>query len=177
MSSSRTKGVDVNLYATYFSELCSNNVELKAESVVDGKEYDTFYRIDYWDVQTDLRDRVANKFLMLELADGQLTDNGGDHFKDQLNAAFIIYVKCEDNSDDDQKQIALDQAKNLAFKFLVKLRSDAKNPDHWLYRKFKLSEVRYQKAGPDFDHYYGFRCEFPLAAQLNVKYNPSDWIS
>ena len=149
----------------YFAEL---NAKLK-----DFPEK-SFFRMDLMEITGAFRSGINFPAMTVESpdieADGSINNSViGRVF------AFTVYVN-PTQGDFDGQNSKLDQAERIGWKLIARMRHDARDPNHFLYNKFQVNEVRATKVGPIFtEQLHGYRFTGTIKGTESLKVDPADW--
>lgn len=141
----------------------------------------SFYRMDIEEVLNGLRTKLSSVSLILENPEVYTEDMLSDNRRKLWRGAFLIIKQAKRNDFDDEA-LVLNDTMEIGEEVLSKMVNDAQK-----YRSnksytpaiggFDPNRVRYQKIGPIFDNYYGWRfeIEFNQPHKNGLRLDASKW--
>lgn len=153
----------------------ANIVAYFEKLVTNLKGIESFFRMDLTEIQSSFRSSANFPCLVLESYEGDLQDSNTSNSVNQKTFAFTIYTNPKAD-DYNQQNLELSLSEELGLKIIGRMRHDAAQPDHLLFRKFKVENVSYAKVGPVFnERLYGYRFIGVFLENQSLKINPLDW--
>lgn len=164
--------LNVSQYISYFEGIATNHKEIAHK-----KTEKHFYRMNVEEVLTGLRSDINSPALILESFEGSLTDNKSDNILADRIGAFMILKKVETDNFTQEHEY-LDDCERIGLEIIKRMRRDARvNPiQNRLLKNFDLNKVNWQKVGPVFDNYFGYRFVFSLVDPENMSYDKTKWL-
>lgn len=139
------------------------------------KSLEGFFRMDLTEIQGAFRSKAKLPCLVLESHEGDFSESNVLSSVNARTFAFTIYDKHKKGDYDDQN-IILNSAEETGLKIIARMKHDASLPDHFLYNRFKVEDVKYSKVGPVFnERLYGYRFVGEIKGNEPLKVNPEDW--
>lgn len=114
--------------------------------------------------------------MAMESHEGNFEGSSSHNSIESKSFAFSIMSKTQAGDYDGQNSV-LDQAEIIGKQVLARIRLDATDPTHILYKLFDIARVSFHKIGPIYvDQLYGYRFEIPLKPnKVLAKVSPDDW--
>lgn len=163
-------------YISYFRTAAINH---KVLAHVDNTHH-TFYEIDIEDIINSMK--LKNKFmsLLIESPEPKPSDEKADNVRKLMPGAFVILreAKMGDIAD---RELALDEAQEVAEDLVSKLLNDTKKCKHNASIQPRIivdvNSVKFQKVGPLLTNHFGWRVEFTFNStfKLGLQLNESKW--
>ena len=128
------------------------------------------------EVLTGLRSDIKTPALILESYEGQLIDNKSDNFLSSREGAFMILKQVQPDNFDQENQF-LDDSERIGLEIIKRIKRDAKiyPIQNRTPKIFNLSSVSWQKVGPVFDNYYGYRFTFNMGDIEDMSFDQNLW--
>ncbi|MCT8340486.1 hypothetical protein MG296_10510 [Flavobacteriaceae bacterium TK19130] len=150
----------------YFQSLNELNVNFPEKS---------FSRMDLNEIMGQFRTGVNFPHLAVESHDGNLDESSHSNNVNGRTFAFTVYQNPKAGNFAQQNEM-LDQCERLGLQIIARMRHDANDPDHILYRRFETNSVNYIKVGPVFnEELYGYRFTGVIKGTESLKPNAADW--
>ena len=162
----------VDEYVSYFRGIATQNKEI---GHTDKETH--FYRMNVEEVLQGLRTDIHSPALILEAFEGKLVDGKSDNNLADRMGAFMIIKQVEvDNFDEEHK--VLDDCERIGLNIIKRMRRDSRtNPiQDRLLQGLDLNRVNWQKVGPVFDNYFGYRFIFSIIEHENMRYDDTLWL-
>lgn len=139
---------------------------------------DVFFIDDIGEIITNLRSKIKDKAMIVEDYEAFGSDNGSD-FKSKGKIGAFMIIKKVPAKTTTRSHItqALSWAEDIGWQVIARMDRDAEDPNHILYRFFSLNNVEFQKVGPIYDNFYGYRFTFTWTDPEEVRYDPDKWIA
>ncbi|MGB1300389.1 MAG: hypothetical protein ACPG5O_04125 [Pseudoalteromonas tetraodonis] len=153
----------------YFENLANT---YKPLAVGDNKN---FYFIDDWEIQTDLKTKLGNRVLILEVPEGEFEGNDGSAYFDNNGGAVLLLEKVKDISNATKRLNALSNTKGYLRDIASALLRDTTTPGHWLYGLLDTTSMGYNKISNQFGGYYGWRMQLVLGEDLDLTVDETKW--
>lgn len=165
-------------YVAYFENAARNNRAIS--HLVNGRK--SFRRIDIEEVITGLKsDLDAGINLFLESPEIRAYDGLSDNPRKLITGAILVMRNSEKGDFEDQIK-ALNDTMEVCEQLLAKIYNDAReslqNKNHpWKLRGFDPNSVSFEKVGPVFGYYYGWRMQFTINQLFpnRLILNNDDW--
>lgn len=164
--------LNVSQYISYFEGIATNHKEIAHKE--DEKH---FCRMNIEEVLTGLRSGILTPALILESFEGSLVDNKSDNILADRTGAFMILKKVEVD-DFTQENEYLDDCERIGLEIIKRIRRDARIVpiQNRTPKIFNLNSVEWQKIGPLFDNFFGYRFTFKMSDTENMSYDKAKWL-
>lgn len=153
-----------SILVNYFKQLATNLNDL-----------DGFFRMDLKEILDSFRSLDNFPCMVVESHEGDFSNSNTQQSVNTITWAFTIYTNPQ-HDDYNEINTKLTTAEEIGIKILARMRHDATQPNHVLFRRFKLEDVAYSKIGPVFnEHLYGYRFTGQITIHEPLTINPEDW--
>ena len=157
-------------YVNYFKSIAETHVDIQHGTL--GQRFVRMNIEDAFDQMLDL----SSPCLALESLEYSTRAPSLDQNQRVLRGGFMILISVE-SGDHTAEDAALHKAMLLQTDIEAKMRHDKKHCAlPWL--KFLVADsFRCFKVGPLYNNAFGWLCEFQVDTPLNLKYDPTRWLS
>lgn len=157
----------------YFKKVAT---ELKAIGHTETEKH--YCRINMDEVFGGLKTVLKSPALILEAPDNFLTDEHSDNELKGTNIGFLV-VKKTAKGDFDAEDDALTEMETIVEDIISRLRKEHReySTAGIISKSFQENTVRWNKVGPLWDGWHGWRVTMQVANHIDLSYNSDKWNS
>lgn len=163
---------NITEYEAYFKDMAVKHADI----IHDDESNKHFYLADISEILTELRSGFSDYVVIVESYEGYGSDNRSSFLSKEKTGAFMLLKNVSSRSKVNMdKNAALTWTEEVGWQFIAKMYNDSITIGHTFYGLFDLNTVNFQKVGPLYDDYYGWRFEFSWTDKQNIRYDATKW--
>lgn len=135
----------------------------------------SFFRMDLDEIMGGFKSGINFPAMVIESPEGDAEGSSLSSTAIGINFIFSIYQRPVQDDFASQNEM-LDECERLGRKIIARMRYDARNPQHLIYNKFKVSSMKWIKEGPIFNEgLYGYQFSGRFEGDELPKVDAADW--
>lgn len=161
---------------TSYIEFFRNLTEKHIDMAPTGSKK-TFFRLNIEEITGAMRSTIdADKHVMaLESYEHTSKDLHSDNHLRDYTGAFIILKRVAKLDDFDAQDDAIDECEQIAIETSKRVYADSLDYDNRTFLNIELSDFTFQKVGPLYNNWFGFRCQFNFTDTYSIEVDNSQW--
>jgi hypothetical protein len=166
--------ITIKPYIDFFKGLAEQHVGIRHSDTNK-----RFFRMNLHEITGDMRSKIDpdNKIMTLESYQHSSKDLHSDNHLRDYTGAFMILQRDKNTDDYNIQDTILDECEEIAIEISRKMYDDSINPDYdaRFFVNLELGSFTFQKVGPIFGSWYGFRCQFDFDDNYKIAIDPTKW--
>lgn len=165
--------INFKSYIEYFRGISETHVQL----VPDTKK--TFLRLNIEEITGSMRTTIdPEKYVMvLESYEHKAKDLHSDNHLRDYTGAFMILKRVPQLDDFNGQDDVIDACEEIAIEISRRMYADSidfENPNKF-FTNIELNDFTFNKVGPLFNVWFGFRCQFDFTDTYNIEVTTAKW--
>lgn len=159
-------------YIEFFRNLTEKHVDM-----VPTGTHKTFFRTNLDEIIGAMRSSIdADKYVMvLESYEHTSKDLHSDNHLREYTGAFMIIRRVAQLDDFDTQDTVLNKCEEIAIEISKRVYADSLDYDNRTFTNIELNDFTFQKVGPLYNNWFGFRCQFNFSDTYDVEVDNSKW--
>ena len=149
-------------------------VEFHKQIAIKNNAINGFYRFNVAELLGQLRSGLNAPILALESHSSELEGNGVSNFNGRAISFLVLDHAGRDDEYDKQDEV-LDAMEQIVLDIISYLKQLHGDKTSWLYGKFEINTVKYEKVGPVFGDMYGWNVLYTLKNHEPMKVDATKW--
>ena len=163
--------IDFTTYVKFFKNLSEQHVDVAPTGTKK-----TFFRLNLEEITGSMRTSIdADKYVMvLESYEHTSKDLHSDNHLREYTGAFMIIKRAAIDGYDAQ-DIAINKCEEIAIEISKRIYANSIDYTNRIFTNIELNDFTFQKVGPLYNNWFGFRCQFNFSDTYAIEVDNSKW--
>lgn len=164
--------IDFTTYVNFFKNLSEQHIDVAPTGTKI-----TFFRLNLEEITGSMRTSIdADKYVMvLESYEHSSKDLHSENHLREYTGAFMIIKRLAKLDDYDTENIIINKCEEIAIEISKRIYADSLDYANRIFTNIELNNFTFQKVGPLYNNWFGFRCQFNFSDTYAIEVDNSKW--